>query len=110
MPLPMARPWKHPDSGICYVRRAVPARLRALVGKSLEKYSLGTHDPEEARRRHATDVLEIDERWETLQAGPKELSAREAHELAVPAHHRWIALHRENPRQNFWQTNLFERL
>lgn len=31
MPLPMARPWKHPDSGIYYVRKAVPAQLRPLV-------------------------------------------------------------------------------
>ena len=110
MPLPMARPWKHPDSGIYYVRKAVPARLRSLVGKSLEKVSLGTHDPEEARRRHAKAVLEIEQRWETLQAGPKELSEREAHELAAPAHDRWIALHRDNPSRNFWRTDLYERL
>ncbi|TXN74261.1 site-specific integrase [Methylobacterium sp. WL8] len=110
MPLPMARPWKHPDSGIYYVRKAVPARLRALVGKSLENVSLGTHDPEEARRRHAKAILEIEERWEALQAGPKALSEREAHELAAPAQDRWIALHRDNPSLNFWQTDLFERL
>ncbi|MCJ2077623.1 hypothetical protein MKK68_18535 [Methylobacterium sp. E-016] len=106
----MARPWKHPDSGIYYVRKAVPARLRALVGKSLEKVSLGTHDPEEARRRHAKAILEIEERWEALQGGPKALSEREAHELAAPAQDRWIALHRDNPSLNFWQTDLFDRL
>ncbi|KQP52492.1 hypothetical protein ASF41_12420 [Methylobacterium sp. Leaf111] len=110
MPLPMARPWKHPDSGIYYVRKAVPVRLRALVGKSIEKVSLGTHDPEEARRRHAKALLEIEQRWETLQAGPKELSEREAHELAAPAHDRWITLHRDNPSSNFWRTELFPRL
>lgn len=31
------RPWKHPKTGIYYVRRAVPPDLRALIGKREEK-------------------------------------------------------------------------
>ncbi|WP_433995091.1 DUF6538 domain-containing protein [Afipia massiliensis] len=36
MPLAMSRPWKHPDSGVYWFRRGVPADLRALVGKRRE--------------------------------------------------------------------------
>jgi hypothetical protein len=60
MPLPMARPWKHPDSGIYYVRKAVPVSLRSLVGRSIEKLSLRTKDPDEARARFADAVREIE--------------------------------------------------
>lgn len=110
MPLPMARPWKHPDSGIYYVRKAVPTALQPLVGRAIEKLSLRTKDPEVARARFVDAVREIEARWAVLAAGPQELSEREAHELAAPAHDRWIALHRDNPSQNFWRTDLFARL
>ena len=110
MPLPMARPWKHPDSGIYYVRKAVPVPLRPLVGRAIEKLSLRTKDPEVARARFVGAVHEMEARWATLAAGPTVLSEREAHELAAPAHDRWIALHRDNPSQNFWKTDLFPRL
>lgn len=110
MPLPMARPWKHPDSGIYYVRKAVPAQLQPLVGRAIEKLSLRTKDPEVARARFADAIREIEARWATLASDPQELSEREAHELAAPAHDRWIALHRDNPSQNLWRTDLFARL
>ncbi|WP_334317568.1 DUF6538 domain-containing protein [Methylorubrum extorquens] len=35
------RPWKHPKTGIYYLRRAVPADLLACIGKREEKISLG---------------------------------------------------------------------
>lgn len=109
MPLPMARPFKH-HNGVYYARKGVPAHLRSLVGKWTEMVSLGTKDPEEARRRHPEAIREIEERWAALGAGPKALSEREAHELAAPTCERWIALHRDNPSTNFWQTELFPRL
>ncbi|TXN82581.1 site-specific integrase [Methylobacterium sp. WL8] len=109
MPLPMARPWKH-HNGVYYARKGVPEHLRPLVGKWTEMVSLGTKDPDEARLRHPEAIRDIEKRWAALEAGPRALSEREAHELASPAHDRWIALHRENPSLNFWRTNLFERL
>ncbi len=59
MPLAMSRPWKHPDSGVYWLRKGVPDDLRALVGKREEKRSLGTRDPVEAKRRHAEALAEI---------------------------------------------------
>ncbi|MCK1712801.1 MULTISPECIES: DUF6538 domain-containing protein [unclassified Bradyrhizobium] len=78
MPLAMSRPWKHPNSGVYWLRKGVPEDLRALVGKREEKRSLGTRDPIEAKRKHAEALAEIEERWANLRAGPKVLTEREA--------------------------------
>ena len=43
MALAMARPWKHPKTGIFWLRKCVPDDLRSLLGKREEKRSLGTH-------------------------------------------------------------------
>jgi hypothetical protein len=42
MTLAMSRPWKHPNSGVYWLRKRVPDDLRALIGKREEKRSLGT--------------------------------------------------------------------
>ena len=70
MALAMARPWKHPKSGIFWLRKRVPDDLRAAVGKREEKLSLGTRDAAEAKVRHIKAMAELDERWATLRNGP----------------------------------------
>ena len=111
MPLSMSRPWKHPDSGFYWFRRAVPADLRARVGKREEKRSLQTKDPSIARRRHAEALAEVEVRWANLRGGVRTLSEREAHELAAVAHDRWLALYKDNPsEQTTWRVDLGDRL
>jgi hypothetical protein len=53
MALAMARPWKHPKTGIYWLRKGVPNDLRTAVGKREEKFTLKTRDPAEAKRLHA---------------------------------------------------------
>jgi integrase len=111
MPLAMARPWKHPNSGIYWLRKGVPKDLRVVVGKREEKRSLGTRDPDEARRRHAEALAELEKRWANLRAGQRSLTERAAHELATPAYDRWLEIHRDNPsEQVFWHTELADKL
>jgi hypothetical protein len=43
VPIAMSRPWKHPNSGVGWLRKGVPEDLRVLVGKGEEKRSLQTH-------------------------------------------------------------------
>ncbi len=50
MTLPMSRPQKHSTGGVNWSRKRVPDDLRQFVGKREEKLSLGTRNPEEARR------------------------------------------------------------
>jgi integrase len=111
MSLAMSRPWKHPKSGVYWVRKRVPDDLLKLVGKLEEKRSLQTRDPGEAKRRHAEALVEIEGRWANLRAGPKVLTEREAHQLAVAVHDRWLQQHLENPsQQTAWNVDLADQL
>lgn len=111
MPLAMSRPWKHPNSGVFWLRRRVPDDLRQLVGKREEKQSLRTRDPQEAKRRHVQLMTELDARWQNLRAGPRTITEREAHEIAAVVYDHWVAHHAENPSdQKFWDVRIGEKL
>lgn len=69
MVLRMARPWKHPNNGVYYLRVRVPTDLIGLVGRSVEKQSLRTKDVSEARVRFSKSMAELAERWSNLRAG-----------------------------------------
>ena len=61
--------------------------------------------------RHAKALAELEARWANLRIGPKSLTEREAHELAVVAHDRWLEMHRDNPSQQaFWDIELGDRV
>jgi hypothetical protein len=62
MALAMARPWKHPKTGIYWLRKRVPDDLRPILGKREEKASLGTRDAAEAKRLHAQALSELEQR------------------------------------------------
>ena len=49
MALNMARPFKHPKTGVYWLRKVVPAPRRATVGQCELKGSLRTKDPEAAK-------------------------------------------------------------
>jgi hypothetical protein len=44
-------PWKHPKTGMHWLRKRVPGDLQSLFGKRKEKVTLKTRDPAEAKRR-----------------------------------------------------------
>jgi hypothetical protein len=110
MPLAMSRPWKHPDSGVYWFRRAVPADLRALVGKREEKQSLKTKDAAVAKQRHAQALSEVEARWATLRQGSRSISEAEAHAIAAGWHDRWIKQHRDNPSEQSWPISLADAM
>ena len=111
MTLAMSRPWKHPNSGVYWLRKRVPDDLRARIGKREEKRSLGTRNPEEAKRRHAQLMTELDERWKNLRAGPRNLTEKEAHEIAARIYEQYVAKHSEDPsEQTFWDARIGESL
>nr|WP_047573961.1 site-specific integrase [Methylobacterium sp. ZNC0032] len=110
MALAMARPWKHPKTGIYWFRKRVPDELRARIGKTEEKQSLGTRDPAEAKIKQLEVLAAVEVRWANLKAGPRTLSEREAHEFARSAHDRWLARYRDNPSQQPWPVELGTKL
>ena len=118
MALAMARPWKHPKTGVYWLRKAVPKELRAIIGKLEEKKTLGTKEPAEAKRLHASALADLEAQWAQLRdrlasqpASPAQLSEREAHELAAWMYDFWLGTHGDNPsEQKKWRTDLYERL
>ncbi len=95
MVLRMARPEKHPKTGVYYLRKRVPADLVALVGRPAIKRSLGTKDVSEARRLHAEALAEIEARWRNLRAGYFRPSAKQMHALAGEFYRAIVREHEE---------------
>lgn len=72
MVIPMARPWKHPKTGVYYFRKRVPAGLVRKVGRAIEKGSLGTKNEREANKLFTLVAAEYEHRWEQLRSIPVE--------------------------------------
>ncbi len=83
--LAMSGPWKPPKAGICWFRKRVPGELRALLGKTEVKQSLGTRDPSEAKLEQAEVLVAVETCRANLKVGPRSLSEREAQEFARSA-------------------------
>lgn len=75
----MARPWKHPKSGVYYFRRAIPEGLRPFVPKGHAqreyKRSLQTKDARLAKRLYADAALVCDDYFAELR-GARERASR----------------------------------
>jgi integrase len=65
----MASPFKHPKSGVYYLRRAVPQDIRQALGKSEVLKSLGTKDPKEAKPLFAAAFAESEAMFARARAG-----------------------------------------
>ncbi|HEY8565912.1 MAG TPA: DUF6538 domain-containing protein [Beijerinckiaceae bacterium] len=111
MALAMTRPWKHPKTGVYWLRKRVPADLVPVLQRHEEKQSLKTKDPAEAKRALVAALAAIETRWANLRQGPQTLTEREAHAKAQVVHDGWLAWHRDNPsEQTFWPVQLGDRV
>lgn len=97
MGLRMATPWKHPSSGIYWLRRRVPADLVGLVGRREEKRSLRTRDPAEAKSAYLKAAAELEARWSSLRQGTKRISHKEATAIAGEFYRRLVSDHENDP-------------
>ena len=91
MVLAMARPWKHPKTGIYWIRKRVPEDLRAQLGKREEKLTLKTRDPAAAKRLHAKALAELEQRWSNLRAPVRQLDQAALHQVTVTTYERCTA-------------------
>ena len=121
MTLAMTRPWKHPKTGIFWLRKRVPKDLLSVVGRLEEKRSLATRDPVEAKRRLAEALLEVEARWADLRSAPgttapltisgsTSLSELEAHEIARVFYDRYLEVYSGNPSEGFWKPEIGQTL
>jgi len=121
MGLPMPSPYKHPKTGVYYLRQRVPADLKdkakgqtvALpingVLKSFTpgadvKASLETKDPAEAKARYREADATLSKFWEALRKGPQKLTHKEIQALAGTAYKAWTDAFDDDPgTPEMWQ-------
>jgi integrase len=101
----MDRPWKHPDTGVYYFRKWIPLALRPLLGKTVEKRSLGTKDPQVAKGLHRQVAALVEAEWrharkaaaaETVPATAS-LTHKQIQALAGEVYRRRVAAHEDEP-------------
>lgn len=86
----MAQPFKHPTSGVFYIRRRVPSELQPALGREFKR-SLDTRDPSEAKARFAAAWSQSEETFSLARAqlaGTANLTLRDMQQLAS----RWFRL------------------
>lgn len=93
MALGMARPQRHPRTGVYWFRRRVPGRLRAIVGKTEEVRSLKTKDLNIAKARHIAVAAEVEDRWKNLSRGPAVLTHQQVLSLAGEIYRAEVEAH-----------------
>lgn len=84
----MPQPFKHPVSGIFYIRRKVPKPLQSVLGLEWKR-TLGTTDPAEAKRKFALALVESDDIFAQAKANlarSARITSRDAEVLAA----RWL--------------------
>ena len=94
--LPMSRPWRHPRTGFYWFRKAIPADLRAIIGRREEKFSLRTKNPGEAQALHARRAAEIAEKWARLR-GNAQPDHADLFGLAGEMYRDMLAKNQRNP-------------
>jgi len=82
MVLSMARPFKHPKTGVYWFRKAVPKELQAALGKREYLRSLRTKDPTQARTLHANVAAEVEKHWKALRSPAETLTQKQVIALA----------------------------
>ncbi|MER8639297.1 DUF6538 domain-containing protein [Mesorhizobium sp. M1365] len=130
MVLAMSRPTKHRKTGVYWFRKRLPADIVLLTGRREVNKTLGTKDPEEAKRKYAEVLAGFEHEWAQLRLGdrslngsslgrpaaagldvlaPRLITDREAHVLAAAVHDEWLAKFCDNPSEQLhWHTELYE--
>ncbi|WP_425374854.1 DUF6538 domain-containing protein [Mesorhizobium tamadayense] len=69
MVLAMSRPVKHRKTGVYWFRKRPPADVAALTGRKEVNRTLGTKDPEEAKRKYAEVLAEFEADCSRIRLG-----------------------------------------
>lgn len=101
MRLRMPAPYRHPKSGIYWMRLRVPADLVKIVGKKEEKLSLRTRDPGVARSAYIEEMRKLEARWSSLRRGTVSISHKEAVAIAGEFYRKVVADNETEPGDRF---------
>jgi hypothetical protein len=106
--LAMARPRKHPKTGVYWLRKRVPDDLRAWIRKREEKLTLKTRDPAEAKRLHTAALAAIEQRWANLRVPARKLENSDLHQIAAATCERCVEA--GGPPGIVWDTEIADNL
>ena len=109
----MPSPYKHPKTGIYWVRKVVPRELRRLVERSELKASLQTKDPKLAKERVTAELDRFNATFESarsrLSGTEPTLSARQVNAIIGTAYRRWLGEQGDGTgSRKAWQAELNE--
>ncbi|WP_422775627.1 DUF6538 domain-containing protein [Pseudomonas jessenii] len=65
----IAQPFRHPDSGIYYLRRRVPDDIRQVIGKTEIRRSLNTRNHQQAKAAFAIAYAESERFFHQVRSG-----------------------------------------
>ena len=99
----MARPYKHPKTGVYWLRLRVPADIKSSMGKAEVKRSLRTKDPDEAKGRFPDALKAVQAEFQRHREGPVMLSTREISGLAGEHYRELVALGGRVEDAGVWQ-------
>ncbi|MBM2711035.1 tyrosine-type recombinase/integrase [Mesorhizobium caraganae] len=122
MVLAMSRPVKHRKTGVYWFRKRLPADIAALTGRKEVNKTLGTKEPEEAKRRYAEVLAEFEADCSRIRLGvghgeptqkavspARPITDREAHSLAQTVHDEWLAKFYDNPSEQLhWHPDFYD--
>lgn len=121
MSLRMPGPWKHPKTGVYYLRQRAPTDLKDFpldgkvaipVGGAIKtvkagatvKVSLATKDREEAKKRHREADAALHEYWQRFREGPQPLSTKQVQALAGILYARLVGMMDSEPgEEGIWK-------
>lgn len=79
----MSTPWKHPDTGVYYLRKGIPKDVRHVFsGKTVFKKSLGTKDAKKAKALFLNELQRVESLLAMAVNGTIQYSPKQAKGLA----------------------------
>src|ERR1700746_2014754 len=93
----MPQPWQHPKSGVYYFRKVVPAPLRAALGRTEFRISLGTKSLRDAKLRYPEVAADVDAKLRQASGGPAALTHLQVTALAGRWYRRELETGEQNP-------------
>lgn len=97
MALQMARPFKHPRTGVYYFRQRVPTDLRAVLGDKIVSRSLRTKDPASAKLRNVDEIRKQAVIWASHRKRPEPLLHQQIVAMSGIIYRDWMALRESEP-------------
>ena len=97
MVLQIARPYKHPRSGVYYFRQHVPTDLRRILGDKIVSRSLRTKDPAAAKLRNADAVRNQAMIWQRHRQQPEPLPHQQIVALSGIIYRDWMEMLKAEP-------------